>query len=293
MAPRVLGLAATQINFYFIAIFFASSLGSGAISALSFAWLITMTPLGVIGMAISTAAFPTLAEQAANADARLAETLRRALRLILFLSLPAGLGLAILAKPLVVVLLQRGAFDIESTELTAQALLFYAPALFAHSGIEILSRGFYALGDTKTPVAIAVAAMIVNLVLAALLVGPWELRGLALALSLATALEFLLLAAIASKRIPGLMQVRLADGIYRIGLASLALFATTAGTLALLRYGLGLDLATTWPALTALVLCTGVGGLTYLAAGLALNLDEVGELLARVLPRRFFVRFRT
>ena len=126
MAPRVLGLAATQINFYFIAIFFASRLGEGAISAVSFAWLIVMTPLGVIGMAISTAAFPTLAEQAASDDERLAPTLRSTLRLILFLSLPAGVGLMLLAKPLIVVALQRGAFDVASTDLTAQALLFYA-----------------------------------------------------------------------------------------------------------------------------------------------------------------------
>jgi putative peptidoglycan lipid II flippase len=133
-------LAATQVNFYFIAIYFASRLGEGAISAVSFAWLIVMTPLGVIGMAISTAAFPTLAEHAANEDSRLAPTLRGTLRLILFLSLPAGAGLMLLAKPLIVVALQRGAFDAASTDLTAQALLFYAGAVFAHSGIEIVSR---------------------------------------------------------------------------------------------------------------------------------------------------------
>ncbi|HLF76231.1 MAG TPA: murein biosynthesis integral membrane protein MurJ [Dehalococcoidia bacterium] len=286
MAPRVLGLAATQVNFYFIAIFFASSLGAGAISALSFAWLITMTPLGVIGMAISTAAFPTLAEQAANADERLAETLRRALRLILYLSLPAGLGLAILAKPLVVVLLQRGAFDIESTDLTAQALLFYAPALFAHSGIEILSRGFYALGDTKTPVAIAVGSMLLNLVLAALLAAPWELRGLALALSLATVAEFVVLAVVASRRIPGLKQGGLAGDTSRMALATLAFVLVTGGALALVDYVLGLDLDATWPALLALVMCGAAGGLAYLGAGLALGLDEARELTER-LPRRF------
>ena len=115
MAPRVLGLAATQVNFYFIGIFFASTLSAGAISGLSFAWLIVMTPLGLIGMAISTAAFPTLAEQAATRDTALAPTLRGALRLIVFLSLPAGVGLALLAKPVVVVLLQRGEFDAAST----------------------------------------------------------------------------------------------------------------------------------------------------------------------------------
>ncbi|HEX5369266.1 MAG TPA: murein biosynthesis integral membrane protein MurJ, partial [Dehalococcoidia bacterium] len=165
MAPRVLGLAATQVNFYFIGIFFASSLGPGVISSLTFAWLVMMTPLGIIGMAISTAAFPTLADQAARGDEALAATLRGALRLIIFLSLPAGIGLALLAKPLVVVLLQRVAFDVQSSDITAQALMFYAPALFAHCGIEICSRGFYAMGDTKTPVGFAVLSMLINLTL--------------------------------------------------------------------------------------------------------------------------------
>ncbi|HWO72399.1 MAG TPA: murein biosynthesis integral membrane protein MurJ, partial [Dehalococcoidia bacterium] len=227
MAPRVFGLAATQVNFYVIAIFFASNLGAGAISTVSFAWLIVMTPIGVIGMAISTAAFPTLAEQAARNDARLVETLRSALRLILFLSLPAGIGLALLAKPVVVVLLQRGAFDAESSAMTAAALQLYAPALFAHCGIEILSRGYYSLADTRTPVMFAVASMLLNLALAAALVGPLEVRGLALALSLATAAEFLALLFLLDRRLPRLVEDGFRDGVRRMLVAGAVLAAVT------------------------------------------------------------------
>jgi putative peptidoglycan lipid II flippase len=282
MAPRMLGLAATQINFYFVAIFFASTLTAGAISGLSFAWLITMTPLGVIGMAISTAAFPTLADQAAREDtAGLGDTLGRALRLILFLSLPAGVGLALLSKPLVVVLLQRGAFDEESTRVTAQALLFYAPALFAHSGIEILSRGFYALGDTRTPVTVAVAAMLINVALAATLVGPLEVRGVALALSLATVLEFALLYALIARRVPALVS-RAVILQLRLIVVSTALMALAAGqVVVLLHYGLDLDLTSGSQAFVAILLAAAAGGLVYLGVSLALGAEEPRLILGR------------
>ncbi|HEY7465733.1 MAG TPA: murein biosynthesis integral membrane protein MurJ [Dehalococcoidia bacterium] len=282
MAPRMLGLAATQINFYFVAIFFASTLTAGAISGLSFAWLITMTPLGVIGMAISTAAFPTLADQAAREDtAGLGDTLGRALRLILFLSLPAGVGLALLSKPLVVVLLQRGAFDEESTRVTAQALLFYAPALFAHSGIEILSRGFYALGDTRTPVTVAVAAMLINVALAATLVGPLEVRGVALALSLATVLEFALLYALIARRVPAVVSREVILQL-RLIVVSTALMALAAGqVVVLLHYGLDLDLTSGSQAFVAILLAAAAGGLVYLGVSLALGAEEPRLILGR------------
>ncbi len=232
MAPRVLGLAATQVNFYFIAIFFASRLEAGAISALTFAWLIVMTLLGVIGMSISTAAFPTLAEQAARQDVALARTLARTLRLIVFLSLPAGVGLFLLAEPTVTALLQRGAFGAASTDLTLQALRFYALALVAHAGIEILSRGFYALGDTRTPVAFAVLSMLLNLALAAALVGPLEVRGLALALSLAAVLEFVLLLVFLGRRLPGFLSDGLGSALGRIAAAA-SLMAAAVGAVRL------------------------------------------------------------
>jgi putative peptidoglycan lipid II flippase len=285
MGPRVIGLAATQVNFYFIAIFFASRLGEGAISAVSFAWLIVMTPLGVIGMAISTAAFPTLAEHAANDDDRLTPTLRSALRLILFLALPAGIGLMLLAKPLIVVALQRGAFDVASTDLTAQALLFYAFGVFAHSGIEILSRGFYVYEDTRTPVAVAVGSMLLNLLLATLLVVvlDLEVRGLALALSLSTTCEFLTLFVLLSRRMPGLVDATLLSSLARMVLSAALMAAVVGGVVLVL--GSRFDLDRLGPALVELVLSAGAGALTYLIATMLLRLDEPRQLIARIRRR--------
>jgi putative peptidoglycan lipid II flippase len=286
MAPRMLGLAATQVNFYFVGIFFASTLGAGAISGLSFAWLITMTPLGIIGMAISTAAFPTLAEQASRGDgAGMADTLGRALRLIIFLSLPAGIGLALLSEPLVVVLLQRGAFDAESTRVTAQALLFYAPALVGHSGIEILSRGFYALGNTKTPVQFAVASMLLNVALAAALVGPLEVRGLALALSVATVAECAALYLAVSRRIPGLISTEMRAALARIAVGSGVMATVVGGVYGLLDRVAKLDTGVTFDALVVVVAASATGGLAYFAVTVAAGLEEPKLVVQRVAGR--------
>lgn len=290
MAPRVLGLAAAQVNFYFIGIFFASTLATGAISVLTFAWLIVMTPLGLIGMAIATAAFPTLAEQAAQRDAAMAPTLRRALRLIVFLSLPSGIGLALLAKPVVVVLLQRGEFDAASTGMTANVLVFYAPALVAHAAIEILSRGFYVQSDTRTPVTFAVIAMVVNLCLAALLVGPWELEGIALALSISTTLEALLLFYRLSGRMPELLSDGLPMALLRMVSAAGLMAIVVAGMRLVLENVAGLESDQGFEALAIIAFCAIAGAATYAVAASIMGLEEPRMLLRRaraVLPERY------
>jgi putative peptidoglycan lipid II flippase len=203
MGPRVVGLAAYHFNFI-IATFFASTLAVGAISGLNYAWLVVMTPLGLFGMAISTAAFPRMAEQGARDEEELRDTASRALRLILYLTIPASLGLMLLASPLTSFLFEGGAFDAESSTLVTGALIAYAFGLFAHAGIEILSRGFYALSDTRTPVTFAIVSLAINLVLSLLFVLPFEEVGLAAALSIAAIVEFVLLVRALAARLQGL-----------------------------------------------------------------------------------------
>ncbi|HEX5397012.1 MAG TPA: lipid II flippase MurJ, partial [Candidatus Limnocylindria bacterium] len=235
-----------------------------------------------IGMAISTAAFPTLADQAARGDEALAATLRGALRLIIFLSLPAGIGLALLAKPLVVVLLQRGAFDVQSSDITAQALMFYAPALFAHCGIEICSRGFYAMGDTKTPVGFAVLSMLINLTLAALLVGPLEVRGIALALSLATSVEFFSLLLTLRSRVPDFLNESLLEGLGRMALATAMMGLVAGGSILVLHHGLNLALDVGPQALVIVLVSAAAGAGVYVLASEGLGLNEPAVLMRRL-----------
>ena len=200
MGPRVIGLGAAQVNF-FVTIYFASRVGDTAITANNFAWLLAGLPLALFGMALSTAAFPRLAEHAADADLEsLTSTISRVLRLIMFLTIPAALGLAILREPATIILFERGEFTREASLVVAGALGWYCLGIVPQAGIEIHSRGFYALGDTKTPVALAVLAVAVNLIIASQL---WEdrgIEGLAIAVSIAAWVEWLLLYTLYARR---------------------------------------------------------------------------------------------
>jgi putative peptidoglycan lipid II flippase len=193
MLPAIFGSAVYQLNSY-IGTLLASFLAEGSVSWLYYADRLVQFPLGVFAIAISTAALPSLSAQAANKDLeKFGDILSHAMRMVFFITLPATVGLIILGKPIIRVLLERGAFDTVSTLMTNRALVFYALGLLAFSGIRIMVSAFYALQDTKTPVKIAVVAFLTNLIFSLMLMGPLKHGGLALALSLASSLQFCLL----------------------------------------------------------------------------------------------------
>ncbi|MHB8573814.1 MAG: murein biosynthesis integral membrane protein MurJ [Dehalococcoidia bacterium] len=236
MLPRMLGLAAVQANFL-VTTYFASQMSAGTISSLTFAWSLVVLPLALIGQAISTAVFPHMAEQAAGDDHyELQRTLSQAVRVIIFLTIPATVGLAVLRIPVVSLVLQHGAFSANATRITAEALLFYSLGLAAQALIEILSRGFYALRDTRTPVLFAVLSMVLNLVLSLLLRGPMGYRGLALALSLAVSVEAVLLIAVLRTRLHGLNEGAIAWSAVRGAAAALAMAVAVAAFMVWARH---------------------------------------------------------
>ena len=280
MGPRVIGLAASQVNFLAV-IFFASFVSDEAISAMNYAFLMMMLPVGVIGMAISTAVFPTLAQHAAARETMLLrDALTHALRTILLLAIPASVGLILLAAPSVRLLLERGAFDERSADLVVSALVVYGFGIFAHSGVEILSRGFYALSDTRTPVAAAVVAMILNVALAAVLVTPFGLRGLAGAATLTAILEFALLVFALRGRIGGLNTPALERSVR----GTLAATGVMAVVIVLARFALGLLGVTAgsgFGALAVLVVAGGLGTLAFVAVSYRFNRQDFEALLSR------------
>ena len=283
MGPRVLGLAAAQVNLV-VVMLFASFVSDEAISAVNFAFLVMLLPVGVIGMAISTAAFPALANLAAAGRVEgLGQALDATLRMILFLAIPASAGLVLLADPAVRLLLQRGAFDADSTALVVSALVVYGAAAWAHAAVEIMSRGFYALSDTRTPVAIAVFGMLINVAGCAALAGPLGIAGLAAAASIAAVAEFALLLWSLRRRLAG-RGVR-ALGVSTLGRSLLRTAAATAvmsaAVLGLLA-ALGAAGAEAGELLGALALASAgaLGGLAaFVAASAALG---SGELRAAV-----------
>lgn len=215
MAPRTLGLAAVQLNFLVNTIL-ASGLPAGSIVAINYGFIIMLLPQGVFAQAVATAVFPAFSLLVAQGDsAGMRRTFTDSLRAVLYLSVPAAVGLIVLRHPLVEMLLQRGAFSAESTDAVAFALLFYSLGLVGHATVEILSRAFYALHDTKTPVTVGVAAMLGNVGLSLALLPlfrgmGWAAHGgLALANSLATTAEMVALLLLLRGRLGGLDEQQL------------------------------------------------------------------------------------
>lgn len=270
MGPRVLGLAAVQINFV-VSANLASRLGAGSISALNYAWLLMLLPQGIIAQGIATAIFPTLSAQAARGQiAALRSTLNAALRAVLWLTVPAAVGLFLLRTPVIQVFLQRGQFTADSTAMTAYALAFFAFGLVAHSLLEVVTRAFYALHDTWTPVKIGIGAMALNVVLSLLLLRPLSFGGLALANTVATTAETLALLWLIRPRIAGLGGRRLLASLGR------ALPGTLAMAGALLIF---LDLSAGWS--PWLVAGAGIvlGAAVYGAFALLLGRSDLQPLL--------------
>jgi putative peptidoglycan lipid II flippase len=201
MTPVALGQSATQLNIL-VDTMIASFLAGGSVSYLYYADRLVEFPLGVFGIAIATAVLPTLAEQAATRNApALRATLSFSLRLAAFVSLPAGVGLLVLREPLVRVLYQRGEFGPAETAQTAWAVGFYALGLVGFASVKIGAQAFYALGDTRTPVKVAVAAMALNSVLAVGLAFPLRHGGLALATATSATANSLTLAWLLRRRL--------------------------------------------------------------------------------------------
>ncbi|MEM9778132.1 MAG: murein biosynthesis integral membrane protein MurJ, partial [Chloroflexota bacterium] len=160
MGPRILGLSFSYLN-PFITPILARSLVSGAVPALDYANRIMLVPYSLLGQAVGVASFPTMATLAAEGKlAEMRQILTGALRSILFLGLPMTVGVILLQRPIVTILLERGAFTPADTTLVATTLFFYALAILPLAGLEVIARAFYSLQDTWTPVIAAVVQIV-------------------------------------------------------------------------------------------------------------------------------------
>jgi putative peptidoglycan lipid II flippase len=203
---------------------------NGSITQYYQAFILVSLPLGIFGMAISTAAFPTLAENVTLGRMdRFRNIIQDTLRTILFMSLPSSVGLIVLGLPIIQVLLEHGAYSLDSALNTSVPLAFFAVGLIGLSSVEILTRSFYALRDTKTPVTVSVVQFIFKIALSVLLIQAagwglqWGLGGLALATSIAAILEAFVLLWLLQQRIGDFELRRLGIFAARVLLASLAM----------------------------------------------------------------------
>lgn len=279
MAPRLIGVAVVQLNFL-LNTYLASFQPLGSLTGVTYGFTIMYMPEAAIAQAIAIAALPTFSAQVARGKLdEMRSSFASTLRSIFLLAIPASLGLILLRRPLVSLIFQWGKFGSDSTELVAWALLWYAAGLVGHSIVEIASRAFYALHDTKTPVLVGIAAMSLNLGFSLLFTRGFESigwmphGGLALANSLATALEAATLLILMRKRLNGLEGKRINSAVLSSGLACLAMGAVLAGWMAF-----GAHLSNALIALGGVLLGGGVYGVILLI----LKAPEVMRVLTAI-----------
>ncbi|MBX5448996.1 murein biosynthesis integral membrane protein MurJ [Thermogemmatispora sp.] len=282
----------------------------GFITAYYYGFSLMLLPLGIFGMAISTAAFPTIAEYVARGRLERARSIvMETLRGILFLSIPSSLGLIVLALPIIQTLYQHGAFGLESAQITAIPLSMFAIGLAGQAAVEILTRSFYALRDSKTPVIVSVGQFIFKIALGLLLINAfarlwgaaWGMGALALSTSIAGLLEATVLLCLIHQRIGGLITRELGIFLSRVlvatgvmGLAVLLvrllldfLLNTTDPTRPMITHG---GLIQVLVALVKLLIEMAVGVMVYLRAARLLKIEGQIELLGPV--RRLLARFK-
>ncbi|MCD6417331.1 murein biosynthesis integral membrane protein MurJ, partial [bacterium] len=190
LTPALFGLAVAEINFL-VDVFLASYLPEGSVAALTYANRLIFLPMGLASVAMATATLPELSTLAARKDFfKFNRTLSFSFRTLLSIMLPISAYILAMNKPIVRFLFERGSFSgTVSTPMTAYALAMYGIGLYAFSSFKILTQGFYALKDTKTPVVNAAIALLINIVLNLILIGPMKHAGLALASSLASIVQ--------------------------------------------------------------------------------------------------------
>jgi len=202
MVPSLLGLSVTQINITVSTVL--SSFFAGGPTYLFYGMRLIQFPLGIFGVALATAILPTLSSQAARkALDELRTTLGFGLRMILFIILPAMLGLILLRQPIVHLFFEHGSFTHDDTVMTATAVLCYAVGLWAFAGVRIIVSAFYSLQDTKTPAITGAVSVGANVVFSLVFMRTLGAAGLALATALAAMLNGAILVAVLNRRLGG------------------------------------------------------------------------------------------
>jgi len=289
MGPRVLGLAVVQINFV-VNINLASNMIEGSLVALSTGFTLMFFALGIIGQSVGSAVFPTLSALWAEKDYDgFKDRLSGAMRNVLYLSFPATVVFILLGEPIVSIF-ERGEWTAESTQAAAWALGFYSLGIAGFTLLEVLSRAFYALEDTWTPVLIGIGAMvsniILNLIFVQLIGDPNSLArgsfaGLALANASTTIIESLVLWWLIRRRMGNLGDIA--------GINDGAIIKSALGTIvASLIMGVALwGVTQLIPSGGLMVALVGgvVGAVIFFGVGYVFNLGETRELLSPIVRR--------
>ncbi|HSY06251.1 MAG TPA: murein biosynthesis integral membrane protein MurJ [Steroidobacteraceae bacterium] len=290
MGPSVIAASTTQVNVLVNSVF-ASELGDGPTFWLTVAFRLMQLPLGIFGVALGTVALPLLARMAATGDTSgFRRELARGMRLALLLTIPAGIGLMVLAGPIISVLYQHGRFGAHEAAESAGALRFYALGLCGYAALKVLVNAFYAIDRRKTPMVVSFVAVALNLLLNWIFTRQlgWGHRGLAFSTACVATSNFVILYLLMRSHLGRLESRALLTLLMKVALASLALLLVAAAGQQLLLSEWAIQ--PFWPKCTGLLLVIACAAAAFFLVAVALGIGEVHDIAAAV--RRRLTRTR-
>lgn len=290
MGPAIIGTGAIQVK-VLVDTVVASGIDGGA-SWLSYAFRLMQFPIGVFGVAIGTAAIPTLSRLASEENfTKFRSTLSDAIKLVFLLAIPSACGLVVLGDPIISLIYQRGEFDAFDTNMTSWALAAYSIGLAGYAAIKVLSPAFYALDDAKTPMYISLASILVHVpssfglmqLLSTVGVSPerpngYGHAGVALATSVVATVNFLALAYYMRRRISRLNGRDIMSALVKIVLASAAMAIAAYTAYYYLHSYLGDK--TLYVRLVEAFVPIGLAGVTFLIAAKVLRIGELEKIFS-------------
>lgn len=293
MLPRTLALAVTQIELT-VAVFIATALSAGSLSIFYFAQHLNALPVGLFGATIGQAALPTLSQitQDNSSLVKFKSLFLSSLNQVLYLSLPASMILLILRVPAVRLAFGARGFPWQATLLTGKVVALFAVSVFAQSAIQILVRGFYALSNTKIPLIIGALSVILNVFLSFFLTFKLNLQvlGLALAISLSSFFQSLLLFIFLSKLVNGFEKSKLLIPFFKMSLATLITGFFLWGPLQLLDTYI-LNTAKTLQLVLLVIVVTLIGLSVYLFLSKIFKIKELNSFISLIKRLTNFKRF--
>jgi len=274
IAPAALGSSVVQINLMIDVII--ASMIPGAVSFLYYADRISELPLGVIGIAVSTALLPMLSKQIREGNINQAlYTQNRALELSLLFGLPATIALIVIPYPIITVIYEHGKFLASDTDATFKTLIAYAVGLPAFLAVKILASTFYANQDTKTPVKIAIACVLINLFFNLVLMSPLKYVGLALSTSIAGWVNAIALAYCLHQR-----KLFVPDILFKFRMLRFTIASLIMGIVLFIAYQFSKDYLQNELFVKALILglLIGLGSLTYIGSLFAMRVANASQM---------------
>ena len=285
MGPSVVAASTTQVN-VLVNSLFASRLGNGPIFWLQIGFRLMQLPLGIFGVALGTVALPLLARMAAAGNTHAFRTeLARGMRLAFLMTMPATVGLILLADPIVSVLYQHGRFTAHETAEAAAALRFYAIGLCGYAGLKVLVNAFYAIERRKTPMIVSLIAVALNLLLNWLFTVRlgWGHRGLAFSTACIATTNFVVLYVLMHRHLGRLESRAMLVLLSRLSIAS-ALLALICWAGAHYLLG-GWAVEHFWPKAGSLFLVIAAGGGAFFWSASTLRIREMQEITQAIRRR--------